>query len=59
MTKLGETPLVEGNLYFKVDIEVNDATEADQVINLDQIATAITLALTPLFSQLPCVSVNI
>lgn len=53
------TPLDEGNLCLRVDIRVNDATKADQAINLDQIGTAITLALVPLFSQTPCVDVNI
>jgi hypothetical protein len=56
---LGDTPLTEGNLYFRVDIKVFDTTPADQKVNLDQIGTAITTALTPLFSQLPCVDVNL
>lgn len=58
-SRLGETPLLEGVLGLSVGIRIDDATESDQRVNLDQISTAITLALKPLFSQLPCVSVNL
>lgn len=48
-------PLDEGALCLTVNFRVDDATEADRGVMNDAITNAITEALKPLFSQLPCV----
>ena len=51
-------PLDEGVLGLTITIRVDDATLADQKVTSDQITGAITDALKPLFSQLPCVDID-